>query len=155
MMLLAAGMGLFAARGAMAQASTPSDTIRAMRLSAGEADDEPTRPRAWIRRPQWDLGFMTIHAGGGLLYDVIAYWQDSTSKEQFASLAPELKLRDARLLFGGRFKTKRSFTWQAGVMYDAANSKWLVRQTGLMVGVPEIDSHFFIGQRRKASASTR
>jgi len=120
-----------------------------MTLTAGEADDEPTRPRAWIRRPQWDLGFMTLHVGGGLLYDVIAYWQDSTSKEQFASLAPELKLRDARLLFGGRFKTKRSFTWQAGVMYDAANSKWLVRQTGLMVAVPEIDSHFFIGRAKE------
>ena len=101
------------------------DSNPALTLTAGEADDEPSSPRQWIRRPEWNLGFTTLHAGGGLLYDVIAYSQDSISKEQFESLSPELKLRDARLLFGGRFKTDRSFTWQIGVMYDAPNSKWL------------------------------
>src|SRR5205807_10021129 len=53
------------------------------------------------------------------------------------------------LLFGGRFKTKRPFTWQMGVMYDANISKWLFRQTGLMVAVPEIHSFFFVGRAKE------
>ena len=92
---------------------------------------------------------MTLHAGAGLLFDVAAYSQDSASKEQFPNLNPAFKLRDARVLLGGRFKTKRPFTWQAGVMYDAVTHKWLVRQTGLMVAVPEIHSWFFLGRAKE------
>ena len=124
------------------------DSILVSELTAGEADAEPRR-RQLLGRPEWDLGFMTLHVGAGLLFDVAAYSQDSISKEQFPALNPEFKLRDARLLFGGRFKTKRSFTWQAGVMYDAVTHKWLVRQTGLMIAVPEIYSHFFIGRAKE------
>src|SRR3954471_155121 len=115
--ILAVALWLAGSRAAGAQrtgrpgSGAARDTSPALTLTAGEADDEPSAPRQWIRRPQWDLGFTTLHAGGGLLYDVIAYSQDSSSREQFPSLAPELKLRDARLLFGGRFKTDRSFTW--------------------------------------------
>jgi phosphate-selective porin OprO/OprP len=117
-------------------------------LTAGEADNEPPR-RSLLLRPDWDLGFMTLHAGGGLLYDVAAYSQDSASRKQFPKLNPEFKLRDARLLFGGRFKTTRPFTWQTGIMYDGNTKKWFVRQTGLMVGVPEIYSNFFVGRAKE------
>jgi phosphate-selective porin OprO/OprP len=127
---------------------TKQDSTLASALTAGEADDEPLR-RAWLQRPEWNLGFTTLHAGAGLLFDVVAYSQDSLSREQFPKLNNQFKLRDARLLFGGRFKTKRPFTWQLGVMYDANISKWLVRQTGLMVAVPEIYSHFFIGRAKE------
>jgi len=132
--------------------ATRQDSIRdstlAAELTAGEADAEPLR-RQLLVRPEWDLGFMTLHVGAGLLFDVAAYSQDSISKQQFPNLDPQFKLRDARLLFGGRFKTKRPFTWQAGVMYDAVTHKWLVRQTGLMIAVPEIYSHFFIGRAKE------
>lgn len=124
------------------------DSILATELTAGEADGEPLR-RQLLVRPEWNLGFMTLHVGGGLLFDVAAYSQDSASKEQFPKLNNQFKLRDARFLFGGRFKTARSFTWQMGVMYDANTSKWLFRQTGLMVAVPEIHSHFFIGRAKE------
>ena len=152
--VIAAGLCVAGQQAVFAQSTAkPPEAARdsnpALTLTAGEADDEPSSPRQWIRRPEWNLGFTTLHAGGGLLYDVIAYSQDSISKEQFESLSPELKLRDARLLFGGRFKTDRSFTWQIGVMYDAPNSKWLFRQTGLMVAVPEIHSHFFVGRAKE------
>jgi len=151
---VAAGLLLAGQQAAAAQSSSrPSDSARdsstALTLTAGEADDEPSSPRQWIRRPEWNLGFTTLHVGGGLLYDAIAYSQDSISNDQFPSLAPEIKLRDARVLFGGRFKTERSFTWQLGVMYDAANSEWLFRQSGLMVAVPEIDSWFFVGRAKE------
>jgi phosphate-selective porin OprO/OprP len=102
-----------------------------------------------LTRPEWNLGFTTVYVGAGLLFDVAAYSQDSASKEQFPNLNPEFKLRDARILFGGRFKTKRSFTWQAGVMYDAVTDKGLVRQTGLMLAVPEIYSYFFLGRAKE------
>jgi len=124
------------------------DSILAWGITAGEADAEPLR-RQLLTRPEWDLGFMTLHVGAGLLFDVAAYSQDSVSEVQFPDLNPEFKLRDARVLLGGRFKSKRPFTWQAGVMYDAVTQKWLVRQTGLMVAVPEIYSHFFIGRAKE------
>jgi phosphate-selective porin OprO/OprP len=126
----------------------PSDSALATELTAGEADAEPAR-RALLGRPEWKLGFTTLHAGGGLLFDAVAYSQDSASGRQFPDLTPEIKLRDFRFLLGGRFSTKRPFTWQAGIMYDAATSKWLVRQTGLMIAVPEIHSHFFIGRAKE------
>src|SRR5262249_22753597 len=59
------------------------------------------------------------------------------------------KLRDARFLIGGKFKTKRALTWQAGIMYDQITKKMLFRQTGLMIAVPEIWSHFFIGRAKE------
>ncbi|MFL5607059.1 MAG: porin [Gemmatimonadaceae bacterium] len=153
--LVVAGLWLAGQQAVVAQttatprADAKRDSAPASELTAGEGDDEGSSPRQWLRRPEWNLGFMTLHAGGGLLYDVIAYSQDSASKEQFPSLIPQFRLRDARLLFGGRFKTERSFTWQMGVMYDAATSKWLFRQTGLMVAVPEINSHFFVGRAKE------
>jgi len=128
--------------------TSPSDSALATELTAGEADNEPFR-RQLLGRPEWNLGFTTLHLGAGLLLDVIAYSQDSASKKQFPKLNPEFKLRDFRFLLGGRFKSKRPFTWQAGIMYDAAASKWRVRQTGLMIAVPEINSHFFIGRAKE------
>jgi phosphate-selective porin OprO/OprP len=124
------------------------DSVLATALTAGEADYEPL-PRSLLARPEWDLGVTTLHAGAGLLFDVAAYSQDSASKEQFPNLNPEFKLRDARVLLGGRFRSKRPFTWQAGIMYDAVTHKWLVRQTGLMVAVPEIHSWFFLGRAKE------
>jgi len=130
------------------RADSVRDSVLSVELTAGEADDEPMR-RNLLRRLEWNLGFTTMHVGGGLLFDVAGYSQDSASKEQFPNLIPQSKLRDARILFGGKFNTKRPFTWQAGIMYDKLTSKWLVRQTGVMVSVPEIYSHFFLGRAKE------
>src|SRR6185503_8383881 len=131
-----------------ARVVSPQDSVLATELTAGEADAESPR-RALLFRPEWNLGFTTLHVGGGLLFDVAAFSQDSVSREQIPNVNDQFKLRDARLLFGGRFKTKRPFTWQVGVMYDAVTSRWLFRQTGLMVAVPEIHSHFFLGRAKE------
>jgi phosphate-selective porin OprO/OprP len=123
------------------------DTTFETGITAGEADGERRR-RQLLNRAQFDLGFITMGVGGGLLYDVAAYSPDSAS-EQYFRLDSELRLRDARLLFGGRVKTKRRITWQLGLMYDRPTNNWLFRQTGIMVAVPEIWSHFFVGRAKE------
>lgn len=123
------------------------DSTLAAGLTAGEADAESKR-RHLINRLKLDLGFMTLNIGGGLLFDVAAYAQDDASREQF-ELTEDFKLRDARILFGGRFAVPGHVTWQIGVMYDEPNKKWLYRQSGIMVAVPEIGSHFFIGRAKE------
>ena len=65
------------------------------------------------------------------------------------SLQDQFKVRDFRVLFSGQFKTKRSISWRAGIMYDASSDSWLVRETGIMVGVPEIYSNFFVGRTKE------
>jgi phosphate-selective porin OprO/OprP len=125
----------------------PRDTTLATGITAGEADGERPR-RELIRALDLDLGFTTLRIGGGLLVDYSMFDQDSASREQFR-LVSIGKLRDARVLLNGRFKSKRPITWQAGVMYDAVTDKLLVRQTGFMIAVPEIWSHFFIGRAKE------
>ena len=131
---------------ALAQGGAP-DTSIAAGITAGEADADMDR-RNLLKALHLNLGFTTLRVGGGLLVDYIGYDQDSASREQFR-LVSQGKLRDARFLFGGTFNTKRPFTWQIGAMYDATTKKWLFRQTGLMVAVPEIWSHFFIGRAKE------
>jgi phosphate-selective porin OprO/OprP len=86
--------------------------------------------------------------GGGLLYDYAAFSQDEESTKQF-QLTSEAKLRDARILFKGRLKFKRPVTWSSGLMYDGATDSWLVRETGIMVEVPEIWGHVFVGRTKE------
>jgi phosphate-selective porin OprO/OprP len=123
------------------------DSTLSTELTAGEADADRPRDRL-IERLKLNLGFTTLTLGGGVLVDYAMYDQDSASREQF-HLASIGKLRDWRFLLGGTFKTKRPFTWQAGIMYDQLTGKWLFRQTGFMISVPEIDSHFFIGRAKE------
>ena len=141
-------LSVLPSRAVRAQATgTARDTTFATGITAGESDGE-TRRRQLINAANLNLGFTTLRIGGGLLVDYIGYDPDSASREQF-HLVSIGKLRDARILLGGRFKTERALTWQAGVMYDAVTKKWFVRQTGVMISVPEIWSHFFIGRAKE------
>src|SRR5678815_1119970 len=112
------------------------------------ADGDQLR-RSLLGRRTFDWGFTTFNFGGGLLVDYVSYAQDDASREQINGLEPEFKVRDARILFGGRFKTKRPITWQAGLMYDGPNDEWLVRQTGIMIAVPELWGHLFVGRAKE------
>jgi phosphate-selective porin OprO/OprP len=123
------------------------DSVLANGITAGESDGERLQ-RNLVNRLRLNLGFTTFELGGGVLVDYIGYDQDSISRSQF-DLASIGKLRDARILTGGKFKTKRSFTWQAGLMYDAATKKWFVRQTGFMIAIPELWGHLFIGRAKE------
>src|SRR4030095_12322467 len=59
------------------------------------------------------------------------------------------KVRDLRLLLKGRFKTKRPVTWTCGFMYDGNLEEWLFRETGVMIAVPELWGHFFVGRTKE------
>jgi phosphate-selective porin OprO and OprP len=136
-------------RGALAQQPEPAgrDSTLATGIAAGVADADQ-RKKNLIGRRNFDWGFTTFQFGAGFLIDYVGYSQDEVNKEQIA-VDPQFKIRDVRLLFGGRFKTKRPITWQAGLMYDGPNDEWLVRQTGVMVAIPELWGHFFIGRAKE------
>ncbi len=116
-------------------------------LEAGESSVELPR-RSLVRWNEFDGPFTTLRFGGGLLYEIAGYSQDEESEQQF-DLETEDKVRDFRLLFKGRLKTERPVTWTCGVMYDGPSDSWLVRETGVMVAVPELWGHFFIGRTKE------
>ena len=49
----------------------------------------------------------------------------------------------------GQLKTKRSLSWKAGFMYDGSKKVWYVRETGLMIGVPELWGNIFLGRTKE------
>lgn len=138
----AGASGTTGQQGAIA-ADTPSavdDTI-----TAAESD-APARRLVKFNEYEGPLG--SIRIGFGLLWDYATYEQDEQSQEQF-DLVPQWKYRDGRLLLSGRLGFKRPTTWSAGIMYDALNKQWAFRQTGIMVSVPEIWGHIFVGRTKE------
>jgi phosphate-selective porin OprO/OprP len=105
-------------------------------------------PRGLAKYNTFDLGISTLRIGYGFLVDFATYTQDDASKQQ-VDPDPDVGLRDFRLLFKGKFKTQRPFTWTMGIMYDGNTKDWHFRQTGLMVAVPEIARNFFIGRTKE------
>ncbi|HSF45918.1 MAG TPA: porin [Chitinophagaceae bacterium] len=95
----------------------------------------------------------TFKMGAGFLYEYAGYAADDNSKKQMDSLGTPLegqfKVRDFRLIFSGQFKTKRTISWKAGLMYDAPSGDWFVRETGFTIHVPEIESIFFVGRTKE------
>ncbi len=65
------------------------------------------------------------------------------------------KIRDSRFMINGRIKTKRRITYKAGIMYDGYTEEWFIRQTGIMVAVPELWGHFFIGRSKEGPSLNR
>jgi phosphate-selective porin OprO/OprP len=78
----------------------------------------------------------------------MTFVQNDAAKQQ-AKAEPDIGLRDFRFMFSGKFKTQRPLSWTMGIMYDGALKDWHLRQTGIMVGVPEISSNFFIGRTKE------
>jgi phosphate-selective porin OprO/OprP len=116
-------------------------------IEAGEAEAKDPARRL-VEWNQYEGPFFTIRFGGGVLLDYAAYKQDDNSKQQF-DLNPELKVRDVRVLLKGRLKFRRQVTWSSGLMYDGPSDKWLFRETGVMVEVPEIWGHIFVGRTKE------
>ena len=120
-----------------------------------EAPNKDSTKLTWNQR-RWRLfkgKITTFKLGAGFLYEYAAFFQDQNSKTQMDSLGTPLKnqfkVRDFRILFSGQFKTKRPISWRAGIMYDGVTDSWLVRETGIMVDVPEINSYFFVGRTKE------
>jgi phosphate-selective porin OprO/OprP len=114
---------------------------------AGDDDQQEPR-RKMIKWNEYEGPVSTFRFGGGILLDAAAYSQDAESKQQF-TLDPDTGVRDFRLLFKGKFKTKRPFSWTIGYMYDGRNDEWLFRQTGFQIGFPEASGSLFIGRTKE------
>jgi len=117
-------------------------------IQAGESDAQQPIKRGLAKYNEFDLGFTTFRIGYGFLVDFMTFVQDDAAKQQVKA-EPDAGLRDFRFLFKGRFKTKRPFSWTAGIMYDGNTKEWNFRQTGIMFAVPEISSNFFIGRTKE------
>jgi phosphate-selective porin OprO/OprP len=128
--------------GAASQPPAVEDTI-----AAGE-DDGMKPARRLVSWNEYEGPFFTLRVGGGFLYDYATYSQDDASKQQF-ELNEDSKVRDARVTLKGAFKFKRAVTWSVGLMYDGPSDSWLFRETGLMIAVPEILGHIFIGRTKE------
>jgi phosphate-selective porin OprO and OprP len=123
-------------------------------LEAGEAESEPPA-RQLVRWNQYEGPRFTIRVGAGFLYEGAAYGQDDESKQQFG-LAADTKIRDSRLLLNGTFPARdRKVTWTAGIMYDSAVDDWFVRQTGIMVDVPEISGKIWVGRAKEGISMSK
>ncbi len=96
----------------------------------------------------FDGPLTTLKLGGGFLYDYVAYIQDEVSKEQVIC-EPAFKTRDVRFTMSGQFKFKRNVTWKAGILYDGVSGQWLVRESGVMIGLPEIRGNIFVGRSKE------
>lgn len=119
-------------------------------IEAGEADGvEPPR-RKMVKWNEYEGPYFTIRVGGGLLFEGAAYEQDAESERQF-DLEPDWKVRDARFSLKGSFPQfkNRAVTWTSGLMYDGPSDELLVRETGVMVEVPEIKGHIFVGRTKE------
>ncbi|MGH7726865.1 MAG: OprO/OprP family phosphate-selective porin [Candidatus Eiseniibacteriota bacterium] len=117
-------------------------------LAAGEADAQLPVKRGLAKYNEFDLGFTTFRFGYGFLVDFTTFAQDDEAKAQVPAES-DIGLRDFRLMLKGKFNTKRDITWTFGYMYDLGDDDWHFRQTGLMIGVPEINSHFFVGRTKE------
>ena len=134
----------------LAPTLTHAQTAPASIDTTTEAGDEDleTPKRRMVKWNEYDGPLSTLRFGFGFLTDGVAYIQDHNSKQQF-NLDPDMGLRDFRFLFKGKFKTDRPFSWTAGIMYDGSDEKWHFRQTGFMVGVPELRGSFFLGRTKE------
>jgi phosphate-selective porin OprO/OprP len=129
-------------RGQQPQPPSVEDT-----QAAGESSAEPPARRL-VKWNEYEGPLFTLRASAGVILDAGTFAQDEASREQF-DLKQDWQVRDFRVMLNGRIKTKRAITWCAGLMYDAANDEWLVRQTGLMIAVPELKGHVFVGRSKE------
>ena len=99
--------------------------------------------------------YSSCNIGLGYIHDFVAYQESSKFKQQMDSagfnLKPEVKLRDFRILVSGVLKTKRYIAWKFGFpyMWDGDYDQWLVRESGVTIGAPELAGNFFIGRTKE------
>ena len=102
---------------------------------------------------EFDGKYSTLKIGMGYILDYVTYNQDDVFKAQMDTanliLDPKWQTRDFRLLGSGAFKTKRTLAWKFAYMYDGDDKIWMLRETGLTIGVPELAGHIFIGRTKE------
>jgi phosphate-selective porin OprO/OprP len=128
-----------------AQASPPP-TTEETQVAGGSSAEPPAR--RLVKWNEYEGPLFTLRVGAGVILDAATFAQDDASREQF-ELEPDTQLRDFRVMLNGRIKTRRAISWCAGLMYDAGNDGWLVRQTGVQIAIPELKSHVFVGRSKE------
>jgi phosphate-selective porin OprO/OprP len=95
----------------------------------------------------------TFKIGMGFIYDVAAHQQSAEFKQQMDSANLDVKsagkVRDFRVLGSGKINTKREISWKFAFMYNGDTKEWLVRESGITIGVPELFGHIFIGRTKE------
>ena len=91
--------------------------------------------------------------GMGYIVDGATYVKSDEFNKQLDSagleMNPKFKTRDFRVLGSGVLHTKRLISWKFAFMYDGDNETWLVRETGITIGLPELFGHIFIGRTKE------
>jgi phosphate-selective porin OprO and OprP len=97
--------------------------------------------------------FSTFKIGLGFIEDYVAYQESQVFKQQMDSagfdLKPTFKARDFRILASGVLNTKRFISWKFAYMWDGDNNQWMLRESGVTIGVPELWGHIFIGRTKE------
>lgn len=115
---------------------------------------DPSTGKATNLQPnEVNTPFSTFRIGLGFIYDVVAHQQSAEFKQQMdsADLVVESKgkVRDFRILGSGKLNTKRELSWKFAFMYNGDTDEWLVRESGVTIGVPELFGHIFIGRTKE------
>src|SRR5689334_6649022 len=101
----------------------------------------------------FDGSISTFRIGVGFIYDFTTYAQSEVFKEQMNTagivLDPRSKTRDFRILGSGVLKTKRNISWKFAYMWDGDKNTWMVRETGINFGVPELKGNIFVGRTKE------
>ncbi len=119
-------------------------------LDAPDPGFEEPSPEHWN---EYDSRYFSIRAGGGMLIDYVDFDQSAASAEMMPVDATG-GIRDLRLLVAGKLFTK-NLIYSVGYMYDAANDKWLFRQTGLNIAVPRLNGMLFIGRTKEGFSTNK
>ena len=114
-------------------------------LSEPDAAPPPKR-KNWN---DYEGEYVTFHAGLAVMFEGAAFDQSEGSKEQVGELVPTYKWRDARFTVNGTFPKWPNVTWKIAVMYDGPSDDWYVRETGLIIAVPKLSGHLFIGRTKE------
>ena len=131
--------------GARLQAQEPSPPlVEDTSVAGGSSADPPAR--RLVKWNEYEGPLFTLRASAGVILDAGTFAQDANSREQF-DLQPDAQVRDFRVMLSGRIKARRAITWCTGLMYDG--DKWLVRQTGLMIAIPELKGQVFVGRSKE------
>ena len=98
--------------------------------------------------------FSTFRIGFGYIVDASTYSQDDVFKKQMDSanidINPTVQTRDFRILGSGvLINSKRDISWKFAYMYDGDDKVWILRESGITVGVPELKGHIFVGRTKE------
>jgi phosphate-selective porin OprO and OprP len=146
---LAAVALISAPRTARSQESPAAGAPATIDSTAEAGEPSPDEPkRRMVKWNEYEGPVSTFRFGYGFLVDMATFSQDADAKQQ-AEAKADAGLRDFRLLFKGRFKTERPFSWTIGYMYDGTDKSWHFRKTGIQVGLPELSGNIFIGRDKE------